>query len=107
MSIGMAAFLLVLVVLVALAAASFLRHTLAAVAVLVAVPAGLVLNALVGATYAFFAIALAVVFVAVIHTIGDTLRLLRNAKRPERELAPARAERRTSTRRSGRSRIAA
>jgi hypothetical protein len=107
MSIGMAAFLLVLVVLVALAAVSFLRHTLAAVAVLVAVPAGLVLNALMGATYAFFAIALAVVFVAVIHTIGDTLRLLRNARRTDRRIPPALAERRESARSSARSRIAA
>ena len=58
-----------------------------------------------GASYAVFAIALFVVFAAVIHTIGDTIRLLRTARRTRRRAA--RSERPASTRRSDRSRIAA
>jgi hypothetical protein len=107
MSVGIAAFLLVLLVLVALAVASFFRHTLAALMVLVAIPAWLVLQASVGASYAVFAIGLLAVFAAVIHTIGDTIRLLRTAKRTNRRAPPALTERPASTRRSDRSRIAA
>ena len=58
MSVGLAAFLLVLLVLVALAVASFFRHTLAALMVLVAIPAWLVLQEFTGASYAVFTIAL-------------------------------------------------
>ena len=107
MSVGIAAFLLVLVVLVALAVASFFRHTLAALTVLVAIPVWLVLQALIGIGYAVLAIGLLAVSVAVIHTISDTLRLLRGAKRTRRRAPPALAERRASTRGSDRSRIAA
>lgn len=107
MSVGIAAIFFVLVVLVGLAVASFFRHPLAALTVVVAIPVGLVLREFMGTSYAVFAIALLAVFAAVIHTISDTLRLLRTAKRIEREPLPALAERRASTRRSGRSRIAA
>jgi hypothetical protein len=107
MSVGIAAMLLVLVVLVALAVASFFRHTLATLTVLIAIPAWLVLQAFMGASYAVFAIGLLAVFAAVIHTIGDTIRLLRTAKRSRRRAPPGPAERPTSTRRSDRSRTAA
>jgi hypothetical protein len=105
MSVGMLAFLLVLVILVALAIASLFRHTLTALMVVVAIPVWLVLQAFMGAGYAVFAIGLLAVFAAVIHTIIDTLGLLRTAKRTRRRAALA--ERGTSTRRSDRSRIAA
>jgi hypothetical protein len=107
MSVGLAAILLVLVLLVALAAASFLRHKLTALAVLVAIPVGLVLRAVMGTSHAVLAIGLLVVSAAVIHTIGDTLRLLRTAKRNERRRRLALAARRASARDSDRSRIAA
>jgi hypothetical protein len=107
MSIGMAAFLLVLVVLVALAVASFFRHTLAALTVFVAIPAGLLLRVFLGTTHTVLVIGLGAVIVALIHTIGDTLRVLRTAKRTQRRPMPAHGERGASTRRSGRSRIAA
>jgi carbon starvation protein CstA len=107
MSVGMAAFLLVLVVLIALAVASFFRHTLAALTVFVAIPAGLVLRVFLGTTHTVLVIGLAAVIVALIHTIGDTLRVLRTAKRTERRRVTARAQRPTSTRHPDRERIAA
>ena len=107
MSVGVAAILLVLVVLVALAVASFFRHTPAALMVLVAIPAWLVLQAFMGAGYAMFTIALLAAFAAVIHTIGDTLRLMRTAKRTDRRAPPVLDERRASNQSSDRSRIAA
>jgi hypothetical protein len=107
MSVGLAAILLVLVALVALAAASFLRHKLTALAVLVAIPVGLVLRAFMGTGHAVLAIGLLVVFAAVIQTITDTLGLLRNARRDERRRRLALAARRASARDSRRSRIAA
>ena len=107
MSVGIAAFLLVLLVLVALAVASFFRHTLAALMVLVAIPAWLVLQAFTGAGYAVFTLALLAAFAAVIHTIGDTLRLMRTANRTDRRAPPVLAERRAPNGRSERSRKAA
>jgi len=107
MSVGVAAFLLVLLVLVALAVASFFRHALAALMVLIAIPAWLVLQAYMGAGYTVFTIALLAAFAAVIHTIGDTLRLMRTAKRTDRRALPVLAERRAPNRRSERSRKAA
>ena len=107
MSVGMAAFLLLLVVLVALAVASFFRHTLAVLMVFVAIPAGLLLQVFLGTTHTVLVIGLGAVIVALIHTIGDTLRVLRTAKRRERRPVTAHAERRASTRRSSRDRIAA
>jgi hypothetical protein len=106
MNVAMAAFLLVLVLLVAFAVASFFRHTLTALLVLVAIPTWVVLQEFMGAGYAVFAIALVAVFAALIHTITDTLGQLRNAK-PVRERPPALAERGAASRRSDRSRIAA
>jgi ABC-type multidrug transport system fused ATPase/permease subunit len=107
MSVAMAAFLLVLIALVVLAAASFFRHSLTALAVLVAIPVGLVLQALIGIGSAVAVMGLLVVAGAVLHTIGETLRLLRAAKRTDRRVPPVIAERSASTRRSDRSRIAA
>jgi hypothetical protein len=107
MSAGIAAMLLVLVVLVALAVASFFRHTLAALTVLVAIPAGLLLRVFMSTTHTVLAIGLGAVVVALIHTIGDTLRVLRTATVTDRRSANAIEERRTSTDRSDRSRIAA
>ncbi|MBA3735315.1 MAG: hypothetical protein H0W90_08975 [Actinobacteria bacterium] len=100
MSLGLAVFLLALVVLVALAGASFFRHTVAALFVLLALPLGLLLQAALGLGYSVFVIGLLATAVAVIHTIADTLRLLRAANRPRQRPAPARS-------RSDRSRIAA
>jgi hypothetical protein len=105
--VSVAAFLLVLVVLVVLAVASFFRHTLAALSVLVAIPVWLVLQALIGIGYAVLAIGLLAVFVAVIYTISDTLRLLRGAKQTDRRVPPAFEEGRASTRHRDGSRIAA
>jgi hypothetical protein len=107
MSVAVAAFVLVLVVLVALAVASFFRHPLTALMVLVAIPLGLALHAVMGTSYTVFAIGLLAVFAAVIHTISDTLRLLRTTKRTSRRAPPELGERGPSARRSGRSRIAA
>ena len=89
MSPGLALFLLVLFVLVALAGASFFRHTLAVLLLFLALPLGLILKAAFGTG------------VSVIHRIADTLRLMRAARRPTRRSQPAaRSE-------SDRSRIAA
>jgi hypothetical protein len=77
MSVGIAAIFFVLVVLVGLAVASFFRNTLTGLMVVIALPVGLVLRELMGTSYAVFAIALVVVFATVVHTISDTLRLLR------------------------------
>jgi heme exporter protein D len=104
---GWAVTLIVLVTLVALAAASFFRHMLAALLVLVAIPFALVLGAFIGAGYTVFAIGLLAVFAAVVHTISDTMRLLLTTKRRGRRRPPVRAERSASSRRSDRSRIAA
>ena len=101
MSPGLALFLLVLFVLIALAGASFFRHTLAVLLVFLALPLGLVLKAAFGTGVSVFAIGLLAAAIAVIHTIADTLRLIRAANRPARRSQPAaRSE-------SDRSRIAA
>jgi hypothetical protein len=105
--VGLAVTLLVLVAIVLLAAASFFRNMLLALTVLVAIPVAIVLHSVVGTLYAVFAIGLVAVFVALTHTIFDTLGLLRSAKRSRRRARPALPERRTSTGRSDRSRIAA
>lgn len=63
MSAGVAAILLVLVVLVAFAVASFFRHTLAALTVLVAIPAGLLLRVFMGTTHPALAIGLGAVVI--------------------------------------------
>jgi hypothetical protein len=97
---------LVLFLLVALAAASFFRHTLAAFVVLLSIPVLLLLHAVVGTFYAVFAFAAFAIFVALIQTISSSLALLRQASAtPSRPLRPASPQR--SNRRSKRSRIAA
>jgi hypothetical protein len=106
-SLGIALLLLVLFVLVALAGASFFRHKLTALAVLLALPLGLVLEAAFGTGVSVFAIGLLAVVAAVTHTIADTLRLLRAAQRPRRTAPPELARERPATSRSDRSRIAA
>jgi hypothetical protein len=105
--VGWAVTLLVLVAIVILAAASFFRNMLVALTVLVAIPVAIVLHTLMGTLYAIFTLGLVAVVVALTHTIFDTLGLLRTAKRRRRRARPALAERRTSTGRSDRSRIAA
>jgi hypothetical protein len=88
MSVGVAAFLLVLVVLVAFGAASFFQHKLAALLVLLGIPLVIVLTALVGAGSAVFAIGLLAIATLLIHTISDTLSRLRAANRAARRTAP-------------------
>jgi hypothetical protein len=99
--------LIVLSAIVLLAAASFFRNMLLALTLLVAIPVAIVLHAIVGTLYAVFTIGLVAVFAALVQTIFDTLGLLRTAKRSRRRAPPALAERRTSTERSDRPRIAA
>jgi hypothetical protein len=89
---GLALFLVVLFVLVALAGASFFRHTLAVLLVFLALPLGLILRAAFGTGISVFAIGLLAAAIAVIHTIADTLRLIRAANRPTRRSQPARSE---------------
>jgi hypothetical protein len=108
MSLGVALLLFVLFVLVAIAGASFFRHTLAVLVVLLGLPLGLVLQAAFGTGVSVFAIGLLAAVVAVIHTIADTLRLCRAAHRPRRTHAGDSAEvERTTRSQSDRSRIAA
>jgi hypothetical protein len=99
-------FSLVLFVLVALGAASFFRHMLAAFLVLLALPVIVLLHTLIGTFYAVFAVAAFAIFVALIQTITSSLALLREAN-----AAPAgrlgRAQPHRSARGSNRSRIAA
>jgi hypothetical protein len=100
MSLGVALLLFVLFVLVAIAGASFFRHTLVVLVVL--------LQAAFGTGVSVFAVGLLAAVVAVIHTIADTLRLCRAAQRPRRR--PARdlaAPERAPRSQSDRSRIAA
>jgi hypothetical protein len=108
MTVGIAALLFVLSVPIAVAVASFFRHTLAVLVVLGAIPLWLVLQALGGTSAAVFGLVLLAVSAAMIHTVVDTFRLLGTATRTERRYRPAPAERGRSTRRrSHRSRIAA
>jgi hypothetical protein len=107
MTVGIAALLFVLIVPIAVAVASFFRHTLAVLAILGAIPFGLVLHALGGTGYAVFGLVLLAVSAAMIHTVVNTFRLLGTAKRTKRSSTPSLAERRRSGRRADRSRIAA
>ena len=86
---------------------SVFRGAIWAIALAAAIPVAIVLHAVVGTLYAVFTIGLVAVFAALVQTIFDTLGLLRTAKRSRRRAPPALAERRTSTERSDRSRIAA
>jgi heme exporter protein D len=105
--IGAALTVLVLVALVALAGASFFTNLLTAVPVALGIPVAVLLHALVGTLYAAFAIAALVILAALIQTITDTFRLMREAKRTSRREAHARARRRAARPESDRSRIAA
>jgi hypothetical protein len=96
---------MVLFVLVALAAASFFRHMLAAFVVLLALPVLVLLHALFGTFYAVFALAGLAIFSALVQTITSSLSLLRQANTPRVRSLPS--ERHRSSRRSSRRRIAA
>src|SRR4029079_5497234 len=104
---GLALFLLVLFVLVALAGASFFRHTVAVLVVFLALPLGLVLKAAFGTGVSVFAIGLLAAVIAVIHTIADTLTVLRSANRASRKSSLTLADDRAEKSQSERSRIAA
>jgi hypothetical protein len=99
--------LLVLVVIVALAAASFFPHMLAAVVTLLAVPAAVLLHALIGLFYTAFAIAAFAILVCLLQTITDTLALLSASARTNARTPQSLAARDAQTRRPKRSRIAA
>jgi TRAP-type C4-dicarboxylate transport system permease small subunit len=101
--IGAAVTVLVLVALIVLAGMSFFTNMLTAVLVSLGIPVAVLLHALVGTLYAAFAIATLAILAALIHTITDTLRLMREAKRTTRRRQQARAQRREADR----SRIAA
>jgi hypothetical protein len=101
--IGAAITVLVLVALVALAGASFFTNMLTAVLLALGIPVAVLLHALVGTLYAAFALAALAILAALIQTITDTLRLMREAKRTARSRPQAPAERRAADR----SRIAA
>jgi len=71
------------------------------------IPVAVLLHALLGTLYAAFAIAGLAIMLALIQTITDTLRLVREAKRTTRRKSQAHARRRAARPDSGRSRIAA
>jgi hypothetical protein len=105
--IGAAVIVLVLIAVVALAVASFFTKLLAAVLVSLGIPVAVLLHALVGTLYAAFAVASFAILVALIQTITDTLKLVREAKSTTRRRPQARARRRATRPHSDRSRIAA
>ncbi len=72
---------LLLVVMVTLAAASFFRHMLAAAVTLTAVPVSVLLFALVGVYDTVFVFATLAIVACVIRTITDTFRLARTPGR--------------------------
>ena len=96
--------LFVLVVIMAVAIATFFRRKVTATCALLGIPIALFLNTALGGLYALLLVVVGVIFTLVLHTISDTYRVLRAAERRPRYAAP---ERRTSIRRSERSRIAA
>jgi hypothetical protein len=97
-------FFLLLVLVVALACASFFRNMLLAFLVFLALPVAVLLHALVGPLLAVFALALLAIVFALIQTIADTMGLLRSAGSRRTRVPPALADRRE---RSERDRIAA
>jgi hypothetical protein len=105
--IGAAVTVLVLVALVALAGASFFTNMLTAALVSLGIPVAVLLHALVGTLYAAFAIAALAILAALIHTITDTLGLMRAARRTSRRRPHTRAQPRSARPDSDRSRIAA
>jgi fatty acid desaturase len=88
----------------AVAIATFFRRKVTATCALLGIPIALFLNTALGGLYALLLVVVGVIVTLVLHTISDTYRVLRAAERRPRYAAP---ERRTSTRRSERSRIAA
>ena len=68
---------LLLVMIIALAAASFFAHMLAAAIILTALPVAAVLIPLVGAYETLFALATVAIIGCLIHTISDTFKLAR------------------------------
>lgn len=87
MSAG-AAFLLALAGLVALAAASFFRHMLTALLLLIGLPFVLLLKGALGSLAATTVLVALVVLGALVHTITDTLAIARSAKRTRRRPGP-------------------
>jgi hypothetical protein len=95
---------LLLVLVVALACASFFRNMLAAFLVFLALPVAVLLHALVGPLLAVFVLALLAIVFALVQTIADTMGLLRSAGARRRRVPQALADRRE---RSKRDRMAA
>jgi fatty acid desaturase len=96
--------LFVLVVIMAVALATFFRRKVTALAALLGIPVALFLNTALGGLYALLLVVTGVLVTLVLHTISDTYRVLRAAERKPSRVAP---ERRAAARRSERSRIAA
>jgi uncharacterized metal-binding protein len=96
--------LFVLVVIMAIAIATFFRRKVTATCALLGIPAALFLNTALGGLYALLLVVVGVLVTLVLHTISDTYRVLRAAERKPRRVTP---ERRTPARGSERSRIAA
>ncbi len=96
--------LFVLVVIIAIAIATFFPRKVTATCALLGIPIALFMNATLGGLYALLLVVVGVMLVLLLHTISDTYRLLRAADSRPRYAAP---KRRASTRRSERSRIAA
>ena len=97
----------VLVVVVAVGAATFFRRKLAAMCALLALPIALVLHFTAGGVYALLLLALAGILVALLHTISDTVGLLRGMDPDPPAPRYMSAEQRSRARRAERSRIAA
>jgi hypothetical protein len=73
--------ILLLVVSITLAAASYFAYMLAAAVTLTALPASVILFALIGAYDTVFALATLAIIGCLIHTITDTFRLARTPGR--------------------------
>ena len=89
--------LFVLVVIMAVALATFFPRKVTALAALLGIPVALFLNTALGGLYALLLVVTGVMVTLVLHTISDTYRILRAAERKPRRAAP---ERRAATRRS-------
>ena len=98
--------LLLLVLVVALACASFFRNMLVAFLVFLALPVAVLLHALVGPLLAVFVLAVLAIVIALIQTIADTMGLLRSAGTRRTRVPQALPDRRAKQR-SERGRIAA
>ena len=96
--------LFALVVIIAVALATFFRRKVTALTALLGIPIALFLNTALGGLYALLLVVVGVLVTLVLHTISDTYRILRAVEHKPRRVPP---ERRSATRRSERSRIAA